>query len=433
MRQKFFMFTIAVVAMLTSCNRHESLLTGGYGERVVAGQVVMASEMADSSPAGVEVSVVGTGMSAILAADGRFTFAGVPADAELAFRRADGVDARIRVASPAPLVVELAGKTATSNGSHRRGVSPKDPGPSQQIEGVIQTPGTDSIIVLDSHQHLVTIALDRSTLIRKGNETVKAADLKKGDRVHVKAVMKDNKLTALQVIVQETEGDDDSNHDQQVEGLIVTVSPTSITVHDSHGQDVVMVIKSSTIIRKGNQTVPVADLKKDDRVHVHAAMVDGKLTALEIIVQQQSDDHGNDQEMEVEGAATVSGSSLVVRGITVNTDANTIIKKQGQRITVIDINSGDAVEAHERADDTNALDISSANAQTLLATASIHDAPADAPESGLVIERAQTAARDLHRGLRRTSGLQSGRSGHHAPGPGHRGSSRRVLVRRAER
>jgi len=143
MRKKFFMFTIAVVAMLTSCNRHESLLTGGYGERVVAGQVVMASEMADSSPAGVEVSVVGTGMSAILAADGRFTFAGVPADAELAFRRADGVDARIRVSSPAPLLVELAGKTATSNGSHRRGVSTKDPGPSQQIEGVIHAVAPD--------------------------------------------------------------------------------------------------------------------------------------------------------------------------------------------------------------------------------------------------------------------------------------------------
>jgi hypothetical protein len=55
-----------------------------YGDQVVAGQVVMASEMDNSSPAGVEVSVVGTGMSAILAADGRFTFAGVPANAELA-------------------------------------------------------------------------------------------------------------------------------------------------------------------------------------------------------------------------------------------------------------------------------------------------------------------------------------------------------------
>jgi Domain of unknown function (DUF5666) len=298
MRQKLLILTIAVAAMLTSCNRHEALLTGSYGEHVVAGQVVMASEMANSSPAGVEVSVVGTGMSAILAADGRFTFAGVPADAELAFRRADGVDARIRVSSSAPLVVELAGKTATSNSSRRRGVSPKDPGPSQQIEGVIQTAGTDSIVVLDSHQQLVTIALDSSTLIRKGNETVKAGDLKVGDRVHVKALMKDNKLTALQVVVQDTEGDDsgNGNHDQQVEGLIVTVSPTSITVHDSHGQDVVMVINSSTVIRKGDQTVLVGDLKKDDRVHVHAATVDSKLTALEIIVQQQGGKEGDGQD-----------------------------------------------------------------------------------------------------------------------------------------
>ena len=61
--------------------------------------------------------------------------------------------------------------------------------------------------------------------------------------------------------------------------------------------------------------------------------------------------------MEVEGAPTpVSVSSLVVRGITVNTDANTIIKKQGQRITVTDINSGDAVEAHgTRVDDHTML------------------------------------------------------------------------------
>jgi hypothetical protein len=291
MRQKLFILTIAVAAMLTSCKRHESLLTGSYGEHVVAGQVVMASEMANSSPAGVEVSVVGTGMSAILAADGRFTFAGVPADAELAFRRADGIDARIRVSSSAPLVVELAGKTATSNGGRRRGVSPKDPGPSQQIEGVIQTPGTDSIVVFDSHKQLVTVALDSSTLIRKGNETVQAADLKVGDRVHVKALMKDDKLTALQVIVQDTEGDDSGNQGQEVEGLIVTVSGTSITVHDSHGQDVVMVIDSSTIIRKGDQTLTADQLKKDDRVHVHAAMVGGTLTAVEIIVQQQGDHH----------------------------------------------------------------------------------------------------------------------------------------------
>lgn len=356
MRQKLFILTIAVAAMLTSCRRHESLLTGSYGEHVVAGQVVMASEMANSSPAGVEVSAVGTGMSAILAADGRFTFAGVPANAELAFRRADGVDARLRVSSPAPLLVELAGKTATDRGARRRGVSPKDPVPSQQIEGVIKTAGTDSIVVFDSHQQAVTVALDSSTLIRKGDKTVKAADLKVGDRVHVKALLMDNKLTALIVIVQDAEGDDENGgkNEQQVEGVIVTVSADSITVHDSHGQDVVMVINSSTIIRKGDQKVAVGDLKKDDRVHVKAAMVDGKLTALEITVQQEGQD---DQHMEVEGTvSSITGTSLVVHGITVNTDSNTVIKKQGQTIAFGDIKTGDSVSAEgTRVDATTML------------------------------------------------------------------------------
>lgn len=289
MRRKLFL-TIAIAAMLASCTRHESLLTGRYGEQVVAGQVVMASEMANSSPTGVEVSVVGTGMSAILAADGRFTFAGVPADAELTFRRADGIDARVRVSSSAPVLVQLSGKTATGHGSRRRNVSPKDPGPSQQIEGVIQTAGTDSIVVLDSHKQAVTIALDGTTLIRKGDKTVKASDLKVGDRVHVKALLKDGKLTALQVVVQDAEEGGDGSHSQEVEGTIVAVSAASITVHDSHGQDVVMVIDSSTVIRKGNRTLTAADLKKDDRVHVRAGMVKGTLTAFEIVVQQQ-DDH----------------------------------------------------------------------------------------------------------------------------------------------
>ena len=289
MRQRLLILTVAVAAMLTSCKRHEALLTGSYGEQFVAGQVVMASEMANSSPTGVEVSVVGTGMSVILAADGRFTFAGVPANAELAFRRADGIDARVRVSSSsAPLVVEL-----TSKGGRRRGVSPKDPGPSEQIEGVIQTPGTDSIVVLDSHKQTVTIAINSSTLIRKGDVTVKPADLKTGDRVHVKALMIDGKLTATQIVVQDAEGDDDGKNKQgqEVEGLIVTVSANSITVHDSHGQDVVMVIDSSTVIRKGNTTLTAADLKKDQRVHVHASLVKDVLTAQEIIVQQQGDNH----------------------------------------------------------------------------------------------------------------------------------------------
>ena len=296
MRHKFLILSIAVAVVLTSCNRHEAMPTGNYGGRVVAGQVVMASEMAGSTPAGVEVSVVGTGMSATLAADGRFTFIGVPDDAELAFRRADGIDARVRVSSGAPLVVELSGKTATSSGSRRHRVSSKDPGPAQEIEGVVQSVAADSIVVLDSHQQLVTVAIDSSTLIRKGDRVVKAGDLAAGDRVHVKAIQKNSVLTALQVIVQDPDDEENGNDhpNQEVEGVVVAVSADSITVHDSHGADVTMAVTPSTVIRKGNTTLTAGDLKKDDRVHVKATMVDNVLTAVEIIVQQQDDEGEHD-------------------------------------------------------------------------------------------------------------------------------------------
>jgi len=223
MRFKLMSLMIAIVAALSSCNRHESVLTGSYGGRVVAGQVVMASEVADNSPAGVEVAVVGTGMSATLAADGHFLFAGVPDDVELTFRRADGIDVRTRVAAAPSLFIEL-GKTTASNSGRRRGVGQKDPKPSQEIEGVIQTAGADSIVVLDSHQQLDTVSINDATLIRKGNQTLLAADLKEGDRVHVKAMLKDDKLTALQIVVQnagDDDDDDDREHGQEVEGLIV--------------------------------------------------------------------------------------------------------------------------------------------------------------------------------------------------------------------
>ena len=61
--------------------------------------------------------------------------------------------------------------------------------------------------------------------------------------------------------------------------------------------------------------------------------------------------------MEVDGpVASVAGSSLVVRGITVNTDSSTTIRKQGNSIAFSDIKPGDSVEAHgTRVDDHTML------------------------------------------------------------------------------
>ncbi|HSP14100.1 MAG TPA: DUF5666 domain-containing protein [Thermoanaerobaculia bacterium] len=359
MRTNRFILTILVAIALSSCNRHESV-TGSYGQSVISGQVVMSSEVANGNPAGVAVSVVGTGMTATVGADGRFTFIGVPDHAELTFRRGDGIDSRVRLSNASSsLVVEVSStgaKVTNSSGGRRRSSSKKDPGPSQEFEATLVNDATaDSLTIHDSHGNDVVIALTPTTLIRKGNLTVLATDLKAGDRVHVKATKVNDVLTASQVIVQEPDDDAGQNNQQtqEIEGLVVTAAADSLTVHDSQGHDVTVVITSTTIVRKGNQTVDPATLKKDDRVHVKAEMVNGVLTATEVIVQNTNgngdDDENQGTTMTANGPVrSVSGTSLVVfsqpKGeVTVNTDGSTIIKKQGQRISVTDIKPGDEV------------------------------------------------------------------------------------------
>lgn len=288
MRARVLILTIAVAAVLSACTRQESV-TGSYGQRIVTGQVVMAG-----SPAGVEVTVVGTGMSATLGTDGRFTFIGVPDGAELSFRRADGIDTRLRIAATSqPLVVEL-----SSNGSaRRRGVTPKDPGPAQQFEGVIRAVTSDSLTVFDSHRNEVKIALDATTtLIRKGNHTLSAADLNVDDRVHVKAIMINDVLTATQVIVQQQEGDDDDDQNggttMTANGLVKSVTGSTLVVQSQPKGDVTVQTDLNTIVRRQGVLITVAGINAGDEVNCLGTRVDDHtLKARQIEVRGNSKKH----------------------------------------------------------------------------------------------------------------------------------------------
>jgi len=143
---------------------------------------------------------------------------------------------------------------------------------------------------------------------------------------------------------------------QQIEGLITAASATSITVHDSHGNDDVLQITDKTVIRKGRTAVKPEDLAVGTRVHVMAA----NGVALLVLVQDekaepgddQGGDHGGDhggETMTANGTVkSVGTGSLVVTtvpkgDITVNVDANTVIRKQGTIIKLADIKVGDGV------------------------------------------------------------------------------------------
>ncbi len=285
--------TLILVPLLGGCRDGENSLTGpAAGERALSGQVMPVGDLAGASPAGIGVTAVGqvavtggAGRSAfvdkvaVTDAAGRFAFTGLSSgNVQLAFSREDGISARVTVnASVATVVVNLQKKQATigETGQSKR-----------ELEGLITAISATSITVNDASSGPQTAAITETTVIRKGNTTLRPADLKVGDRVHVKAsVGADGTLTAFEIMLQN--GDTTGGQTKELEGLITAVSDTSITVMNaSTAKPETAAITKSTIIRKGNTRLTAKDLKVDDRVHVKTTTnADGTLTATEIMLQ----------------------------------------------------------------------------------------------------------------------------------------------------
>jgi len=274
------------VSLLAACRGNENSLTGmPSGTRFLSGEVQMVGNLAGSSPGGV--SVMAQGQIATTDNAGRFAFTSLSdSNVAMAFSRADGISASGNVSAAASsVVVELQKTQATIR---ETGQSKKE------IEGLITAISSTSITVNDaSTGGPVTAKIDASTVIRKGNTSMKTSQLKAGDRVHVKAsIAGDGTLTAFEIIVQNQGGDsgDGGGQTKELEGLITAVSNASITVMNaSTAKNETAAITASTVIRKGNKTLKASDLKVGDRVHVKTtAAADGSLTATEIMLQDPS-------------------------------------------------------------------------------------------------------------------------------------------------
>lgn len=276
--RQVWMVAVLATAMLAACNSRREAPTAAFGTEMLAGQVEVRG-MSDGSPAGVEVSVRGTGMSMILSGSGEFLFSGVPAGAQLDFHRpSDGIEASLAVDARAGfLAVELTRSTATASAktatSRRRGVSPTR---EEQFEGTIVTAAAGSLVLFTSKQVEQTVALTADTVIRKGQTPVAAADLKAGTRVHVKATKGAGETyTAVLVIVQ-NEGTGDGEEGgtptaaTEYEGTVRSASATTLVVHTSHGEEKTFTITANTVVRKGNTPVKPEDIQTGWRVHVKA-------------------------------------------------------------------------------------------------------------------------------------------------------------------
>lgn len=345
MNTRRFVAAVFVLFAVVACRNHErSMITGSYGSGVVSGQVFMASAMSNGSPAGVEVSVQGTGMAMVLGDDGRFAFTGVPENAILHFRRAgDGIETTLNV-SAGSMAVELGAKTATTAG--RRRSAPVEP--LLQFEGTLTTVAADSIVVHTSFNTDVTVHLAADTVIRKGQTPVLPADLKVGDRVHVKTTLKDTVYTATEVIVQNdgAVGAGDGAQSVTANGLVASIGAADMVVHTADGRDVTVQVDAKTLIRKYGQIIDFSAVKVGNHVETRGTAVDAStIKAVQIEVEDAPGQHG---EAAVDGTvSSVGSSSLTLHtdagDITVNVDGSTTIRKQGQTIPLSGVHSGDEV------------------------------------------------------------------------------------------
>lgn len=250
-------------------------------------------------------------------------------------------------------------KSEDNGPSRRRAGTPPKVEPQLQFEGTITVASATSITVHDSHGNDVVFVLTSTTVIRKGDATVAAADLKVGDQVHVKATSANNVNTALQIEVQTPDPQPKPETELEIEGIITAASATEITVHDSHNADVVVELTSTTIIRKGETTVAPADLKVGDRVHVKATSANKVNTAVEVIVQNEV------HPIEVVGTITAASSSSITvhdahgADVILMLTTSTVIRKGDATLAAGDLKVGDHVEAEAIADGTtnNAISI----------------------------------------------------------------------------
>jgi hypothetical protein len=287
MRTNRLVLIAMMLIALAGCSGSEKTITGTLGERHITGTIVPSGNLTGATPSGITVRATGMGVEATSSADGSFTMTGLPAgDVSLQFvRTSDGINATLQVsAGMTQVTVALEKTTASVQGS--AGGTQK-----VELEGLITVISPFSIGVMDaSRKAEVIAAINSDTVIRKGQTPLTTADLEVGDRVHVRArVESSGSLTALEIIHQE--GDDDDGEPggptkRELEGLILEVSPTEITVMDASSGPQTAAINDETVIRRGGTTLTPEDLEVGDRVHVRAKVEDdGSLTALEIILQ----------------------------------------------------------------------------------------------------------------------------------------------------
>jgi hypothetical protein len=168
------------------------------------------------------------------------------------------------------LRIEVQNDHGDGNGSH-----------TVELTGLITSVASASISVTPTGGKAVVVNISSTTIIRHGSTTLHVADLKTGNRVEVQGQLNtDGSIGATLIQVEDVV----NTHPEPVEvdGTVTAVSSTSLTVN-AEGHSVTIGLTSTTVVKNGDHTGSLSDLKSGQHVEVSAnRQTDGTLVAIQV-------------------------------------------------------------------------------------------------------------------------------------------------------
>lgn len=137
---------------------------------------------------------------------------------------------------------------------------------------------------------------------------------------------------------------------EEIEGLVQAIGASSLTVLDQRLGAVVVNTDGSTLVRRGDTTIPLSQIQVGQRVHVKALLrPDNTYLATEVLLQDTNIGGNREVSGTVQSVDAGAKSFVVSSGgvsITVKTDSSTMFKRRGSSASFSDLAVGTMVDVN---------------------------------------------------------------------------------------
>lgn len=303
----------------------------------------MTAASSGAALTGVTVSVVGSSISSLVDAGGRFILANVPAGPVQLQLTGGGANAMVTLGTVAAsqtvdVVVTVAGASASIDSAVRSG------GGEAQLEGRVESlPPTTPALTFKAAGRAVRT--DASTVFTDGGQARTFADLRIGMRIHAKGSLAGDTFTATRVELQNSNTAVPVN----VNGTIDTVTGTAGAFQFKIGSRVIKGDALTVFFGDGDRPDSFASLAEGTRVEVKGEQRDGFVYAVRIHVNRTDPTTPpEDTSASIRGVlktigATIPNLVLLVDSTTVRTSSATEVKRRGDVQTLEQLKVGQSL------------------------------------------------------------------------------------------